>query len=329
MPGMGEKIYFVGEDYLSRRIKGDLILKYPIEKGIITNFELIEQIWHHSFYNHLRVATEEHSVLLSDVCWSSKENKEKITQIMFETFNIPAFFLADSSVLSLYSSGRTNGVSLQSGDQVTSSVTVYEGHPLSDSISLLDFSGREITEYLMKLFCERGYTKKETRIVNEIKEKLCYVALDFEEEIKKPEKELEKQFELPDGQIITLGNERFRATEPLFQPFFLDFSGQSISNSIFNSIWKNDGDLTHLFFSNIVISGGSILLEGTKERIQKELGPLEGNNFNIKIFHPQERKYSVWIGGSIFSSLSTFSQNYFTTDFYNECGPSAVHKKCF
>ena len=326
MGGMSGKDTYIGDEAIAKR--AILNLKYPIEKGIITNWDDMEKIWHHTFYNELRVAPEDYSLTLTDVCWSSIASKEKMTQIIFETFDVPFYCVCDPSVLSLYASGRFSGVSFQSGDQVTSSVTIYEGHPLSDSVSLLDFSGREITEYLMKLFCERGYTKKETRIVNEIKEKLCYVALDFEEEIKKPEKELEKQFELPDGQIITLGNERFRAVEPFFQPS-LYYSNDSIQNAIFNSIWKNDGDLTHLFFSNIVISGGSMMIEGIKERIEKELKMLIKNNTLEINVSQSENKYSSWIGGSIYSSLSTFENLCISKEKYDEYGPTIVHKMFF
>lgn len=338
MVGTEKKDVLIGQEAQDKR--GILVIKNPIEQGVITNWEDMEKVWHHTFYNELRISPEEHNVLLTEAPLNPKSNRERITQIMFEIFNIPGMYIAIQAVMSLYSAGKTTGVVLDSGDGVTHFVPIYEGYAFPHAILRENMAGRDLTDFLYKLLLERGSERgiqlsstNTVEIVRDIKEKLCYVSLDYENEMKESSKSssIEVQYEMPDGEVIVIGNERFRCPEALFKPSLLGKELQGIHDQVYNAIMKSDIDIRKDLYSNIILSGGNTMFSGLPERLTKEIQKLapSATSSKVKVIAMPERKYSVWIGGSILSSLSNFQVMWITKSEYDESGPQIVHRKCF
>ncbi|CAD5126490.1 DgyrCDS14607 [Dimorphilus gyrociliatus] len=235
---------FVGDQAQSRR---DILhLKYPVQHGIITNWDDMEKLWHHTFYNELRISPEEHAILLTEAPLNPKTKRQTMTQIMFETFSSPFMYLSNQASLALYGSGRSTGVVVDSGYGVSHIVSINEGYALPHGTLRLDMAGKDLTNYLMKLLSEKGYvftTSAEKQIVKDIKEKLGYVTPDFEEAMRKYDSSVEMKYKLPDGQEIAIGKEAFRCPESLFKPYFLGMESDGIHRTIFNSIVKCDVDI--------------------------------------------------------------------------------------
>lgn len=215
---------YIGEDAIAK--KGVLTLKYPLNNGIVKDWDDMTKIWRHCYFDQLKADPEQHPALLTEAALNPRENREKMVEIFFEEFKVPGFYVYTQAVLALYSSGRTTGLVCDSGDGVTHIVTVYDGYSIKNAVARMNIAGRNLTNYMQKHLAEDGYnfsSTAEKEIAKSIKEKLCYTPLDYEEELSSftnnPDKK--KEFELPDGQKIKIGDLMIRTPECLFQPSIL------------------------------------------------------------------------------------------------------------
>jgi len=333
MIGIAQKETYVGDEAQSK--KGILKLEYPIAHGIVTNWDDMEKIWNHTYYNELRVDPEEHNVMVTEAPMNPKVNREKITQIMFESFSVPGLYVAIQAILSLYASGRTTGIVLDSGDGVTHTVPVFEGFSLVHSIERLDLAGRDLTTYMVRILRERLPINLDTssgrEIVRTMKENTCFVSQNYQKDLSNAEAsvDLPQDYELPDGKVVSIASERFRVPEVLFNPGMIGKEAPGIHQLIQDSISKSDIDLRRALYENIVLSGGTTMFTGLEQRLQAEVGKLAPSSVKTRVIAPPERKYSVWMGGSILSGLSSFQDMWITKDEYEEAGQCIVHRKCF
>eukprot|EP00029_Vermamoeba_vermiformis_P001960 TRINITY_DN1222_c1_g1_i1.p1 TRINITY_DN1222_c1_g1~~TRINITY_DN1222_c1_g1_i1.p1 ORF type:complete len:375 (-),score=70.72 TRINITY_DN1222_c1_g1_i1:70-1194(-) len=330
MVGLGHRDSYVGDEANSQR--GLSSISYPIKHGIVQNWDDMEKMWHHTFYNELRVAPEERAIIITEPVLNPKANREKTAQILFETFSPPAINISIGGVLSLYSSGRSTGLVVESGDGVTYTMPIHEGRVITSAINRIDLGGHDLTEHMVRLLTERGYyfdTTADFECVKDIKEKLGYTASDFEQDLELAlcSASLEKSYELPDCNVITIGDERFRCAEPMFRPSLLGKELMGVHEIVYDTLQKADVDIRRDLQANIVLSGGNTLMTGFADRLHKELTNLLPAGSMTRIIAPPERKYSTWIGGSIMGSLS--ASRFMSKEEYDEHGPAYTHTKFF
>ena len=303
-------------------------LYYPIERGVVLEWGEMEQLWNKGF-NRMNRNTDERSVVLVDHSIDLTTNRIMMTKILFENFHVPGLYIAHPTLLSLYAAGNIEGVVLWCGGEVTTAIAVYGGFIISYTVQSMDIGGNNLTKYLRNLLQEKGYqltSETELDIVREMKEKLCYIALDVEKEVGT---EINTEYSLPDGNVIELAEERFMCPEALFQPSLLGNDSPGVHELIFNAIMKFPKDIRKVMYENIIIAGGSTMFEGFVDRVYKEVKSLSPDVDRIKVIGTPERKYSSWIGGSILGSISSFDSMSISKAEYNEFGPSIIHKKCF
>merc|ERR1740127_177747 len=331
MAGAAEGDIFVGKK--AEELRGILTLKYPLAHGVVQHWDDMELIWRH-IYSEMKVNTEEHPVLLTEAPLNPRRNREKAAEIFFERFGCPALFVSAQAILSLYASGRTTGVVLDSGDGVTHAVPVFEGFALPHAVMRADIAGRDVTEHLMLQLRRTGHifhTSAEREVVRQIKEQECYVAFNKqkEEQVEHEKASGQQPFRLPDGTQIALGAERFRAPEILFHPSIVGLEYPGIHELLAYSINRADLDLRQTLFSSIVLSGDSTMFEKFGDRLLNEVRKLAPKDIKIRISAPPERKFSTWIGGSILASLATFKKMWVSKEEYEEEGSPILHRKTF
>ena len=318
---------------------------YPISNGIVKNWEDMEHLYNYTF-DRLKIDPSEHKIMLTEAALNPKRNREKLVEVMFETFNFDGVHCSIQAVLTLYAQGLLTGVVVDSGDGVTHVVPVYEGFALANHIKRLDVAGRHLTEYLIKLLQLRGYTfnrSADFETVRELKEKVCYVGYDLELE-KKLALETTvtcQSYTLPDGRVIKVGAERFEAPEALFNPHLVDVEGKGLGELVFGVIHGADMDLRPEFYKHIVLSGGSTMFPGLPSRLEKELRGLyltqvaKGNvatleKLKLRIEDPPRRKHMVFLGGSVLADIMKDKEAFWMTRAeYLEKGIEGVLGKCF
>lgn len=322
---MGHNDAYVGKEAMS---KGKILtLKYPIQRGLTVDWDGLEKLLHHALYNELRCTPERHRLLITEFPLCPSEDREKLAQLLLDRLGLPSICIARNAVLALAASGRTTGVVLHIEGGVTHAVPVHKGLAIPDAIVRSELGTNDLTEYLATLLTDSGYsftTTADRVIAQDILEKLGRVALDLEKELKDA---VAYSYELPSGEAINVGSNRFRVTEALFTPSLIEREFPGVHRAVYDAILKSDVALREAMFSNVVLAGEGTLFDGLADRMVKELKALAPASTNVQVIAPPERSFLAWLGGSRRASEGISNDFWITKLGYESFGAEFLHKR--
>ncbi|KAK9130424.1 hypothetical protein Sjap_010911 [Stephania japonica] len=369
---VNRKLY-VGSQALGYR-RDHMEVISPIKDGVIADWDIVDSIWNHAFRERLLIDPQEHPMLLAEPSFNTPLQRERTAELMFEKYKVPALFLAKNAVLTSFASGRATSLVVDSGGGSTTLAPVHDGYVLQKGVSTSPIGGEVLTDCLMKSLESKGITikpryafkRKEIRpgefltldadfpnttesyklfsqriIASDIKECVCRVPDTPYDESAYANIPM-TPYELPDGQTIEIGADRFKIPDILFNPSIIQTipgmesftdsaSLRGLPQMVIESINKCDVDIRRELFSSILLSGGTASMQQLKERLEKDLLEESPQAARVKVLasgNAIERRFSVWIGGSILASLGSFQQMWFSKQEYEEHGTSYIQRKC-
>jgi actin-like protein 6A len=340
----------------------------------VRDFDLVERLWDHGLRDRLRVDPSEHPLLHAEAPHSDASTRQRLTERVFESLRVPAFYLAKDPVLSCFATGRDKGLVIDSGGDCSVASCVHDGFSLRKSVVVSALGGSslssdllahvqqqlgvavrprfdvrrtevkpgEFTVQQLNLPARDSYRRAMVfDVARDIKESLCRVS-------EQPWRDVANHgvaggsYELPDGNKIELAAPKFALAEPLFAAVpdgaapigadTLDAQNLSVPQIAVASLRRADVDLQRDLFANVVATGGNSMLPGFSERLTHELASAcAPQMFKLKLIaagFAAERRFSVWIGGSILASLGTFQQLWISKQEYDETGAQIVQIKC-
>jgi len=341
MSSLGLKDCYVGCQ--AQTLRGILSINHPIRQGVVQDWEDLETIWEHIFHTELHTEASAQPLLITQQPLATPEDETKMAEILMEKLEVPAMFIANKSVMSLYGGGNMTGISVDSGHDTTYLVPSYQGNAIQDATLVLKIGGKQVTENLMNLLMNGKYSfpddnfllwrkKKKTKftvssrkeIIRELKEQYCQVTPHYTKSWEDPSFP-ENSIRLPDGNMIVMGKETFVAPEIMFQPGLANKKSCGLSQLIYYSVLKCEESVRAELLSNITLSGGNTKFPGFEKRLYQELSSLFDEKTTIKVKALPNRELLGWIGGARLSNLSSFQRFWLTKADYQEKGPVLLH----
>ena len=324
-----------------------------MRSGQIEDWNLVEKFLHKCIYQYIRCDPSETFFILTEPPMNTPENREQLAEIMFETFNCAWLFIGVQAVMALYAgvfanstksqeemrSSDLTGTVIDIGDGVTHIVPVSDSYVIASCIKHIPLAGSNITSFIEKMIYERGDkipNEDRTLIAQKIKEKFGYVAEDhflefkkYDTKIKNSENKVEQSdkfiFDSFKGPIskqeckVSIGYERFLGPEMFFHPEFMSNEyREPIDLLVDQAIQNSPIDIRRRLYKNIVLSGGSTLIQGFSQRLHKEVkrrvedrlksyralakSGITIPDIEVNVSQNMVQKYAVWFGGSFIAS---------------------------
>ena len=323
------------EHYISSecdKYYNDLTIRYPIQRGVFIKEDDIQLIFEY-ILTKLGLNTQqmkEHPLLITEPINNKLSNSEKISEILFEKMNIPSLLFAKQPLLSLISTGYSTGVVLESGSDITQSCVSYEGYLIENSFYRYDYGGRDVSSILKILIKQNNpkfncYVLDNIKVLNEIKEKQCYIKTlkdENEDFVSIP-----SEYILPDGSKLVLNDEKILAPEILFNNKLIFGEYLTFHEMVINSINKVDINIKNKLYKTIILSGGNTKFKGIEEKMKTNLSYLIPRGVDIKIRTQINPELNCWNGGNIIASLNTFNKMLVNKKEWDECGKNIIHIK--
>ena len=324
------KDQFVGEDcepYL-----GVVKLRYPIQHGAFNNEEDISLIFNHIF-SKLRLNEDhisEHPLLISEPILNPKENRDMISELLFEKYKVPSLIFGFQPSLSLFAFSHTSGIILETGDAVSQICAISDGYSIPSSFIRSNFGGQDVSDYTRKLLKLKGVdliSDTEKLLLHEIKKKSLMITLDKKKEDDNPVK-----YTLPDLNSIQLTNEKYLATKVLLNPALVGKNCLGLHQMVVTCIEKINSDLREKLCAHVKLTGGNSCFKGLNEVMHTEVRgflPKYNNKIKIKALNSNVTTISCWIGGNVIVGLDIFKNLLISKNDWNEKGKDIVHRQTF
>jgi actin-related protein len=310
----------------------------PVVNGVVQDWDDLERVWRHCFHK-IYAGEKNESVILTELPGNSKRVREEFTEIFFESFEVGKFYLGLQPVFGLYATGRTTGVVVDLGHQVSYAVPVYEGYALPHLIKNIGIGGETLNLHFRTLLEKNnGILIENKTILEKLKHESCYVAEDFDLEL--GQSTVSQKYELPDGKKIEIGYERILCPEALFQPMLIarTTTNSSEANSSFEGIHITTRQLVKEciaeqikssdLYENISLIGGCSEFKGIGRRMEKEMEQVIPKGKKCNVVAPKGRRYAAWIGASLLGAMDSFDKLFLLKQEYDDNGPSVIHTKC-
>lgn len=362
-----EKKYYIDTNPLHVAKKGVEVTSY-LKDGMIEDWDMFEKLLDYIYTRCIKSESDYHPLLMSEPAWNSRAKREKLTELMFEKYNVPAFFLVKNAVLAAFANGRSTGLVFDSGASQTSAIPVHDGYVLTQAVvkSPLagDFMTMQCRQHLEKIDIDvvppylisgketikewekPRWTKKHTvpdvtkswhnymekEVIQDFQVTVLQCADQFDEEAINSMPAV--HYEFPNGYHQDFSGDRFRIPESLFDPSNIKGVGSTMlgmGHVVTTSVGMCDIDLRPSLYGNVIITGGNTLMNGFTDRLNKDLANRTPPSMRLKLLIANasvERRFGAWIGGSILASLGSFQQMWISKQEYDEGGKNQVERKC-